>query len=496
MFVVLYLLVGADCARGQVTVRLSEQARASIPAQVQREIQDAVAPLIRQYEVLLRSVIDVDNRSIDREKALRFEKLFSLDAMVINDLREEPEEIPVGIITYMEFVEDYFTEVGVDFSITSAEIVNVSYAPSNSYYNVDVRVGKSVRNFIPARGTVERGERDYNLKFNVTLRRGEPASARISTINLPGGVFAADYLSYLGFGATVGRGSAAFGESSVLANPATSGGFDLDGNLHLGAGLYYMSNFFAPKGAAAKRLYLVGRLGLTNTRLTGTLTDYATSAPFTVTGQTADEVVFTTMQRDVTGLEASEDNSLTSIQAGLGLSYNVHAGKKSSVFISAEYAPSYLISGGGSVSGGGNYRITQAERLPDGTELVFSSSAPRAYDPESGFASSYDVGELAFRGDTELESSLSHGILLSATFMRDALADSPTYGIGFGAQYYLPLTNTYGRAADFEDTPFLYTDATDRRYVDPGLLGVLDVDTRISHFGVWLSVYLKKSRRP
>ena len=86
--------------------------------------------------------------------------------------------------------------------------------------------------------------------------------------------------------------------------------------------------------------------------------------------------------------------------------------------------------------------------------------------------------------------------MLSAAFMKDALRDSPTYGIGFGAQYYLPLTNTYGRAATFEEAPFLYAGAANRSHADPGLLGVFDVDTRVSHLGLWLSVYLKKRRRP
>ena len=366
MFAVLWLLAGAGCVQGQVTVTMSENVQAAIPAREQQDVQDAVAPLIRQYERLLGGIIDVEKQTFDRDKARQFEKLFSLDAKVINDLREEPEEYPIGIIAYLELVEDYFIQTGVLFSITSAEIADVSYVSSSSYsyYNVDVRVGKSVQNFFTSKGTVERGERGYDLKFNIILRQGEPETARISTINLPGGVFAADYTSYFAFGAAVGLGRTAFGGSPVLSNPTTSGSFELDGGLHLGADLFYMSNFFAPKSVASKRLYLLGRLGVMNTRLTGALTDYSSSTSIAVTGRTAEEEVFNSAERRVSGLQASDENALTRVYAGIGLSYRVHAGKKSSFFVSAEYAPSYLISGAGSVSGSGSYGIAIQESLP------------------------------------------------------------------------------------------------------------------------------------
>ena len=476
------------CVLAQMNVRVIDRVRSALPAQDRQEVVDGVSDLLRAYERTLETMVDRQRRGIDDEAAKQFEALFTLNAKVVNDLRSVPEDYPVGVRTYVELIDEYFLGVGIHFNLTNSTLRAVTYAADTDRYAIDLRVVKSLQTYYTEGGEVVRGNRRYALKMQVTYRRGQPSSARIAAISLANSSLPADYVSYAGIQLTGQQVNATYRTTDLLL---ASADYTLTGRRAFGAGLFYQTNAFAPSSSGRKNLHAVGRLGVARTELSAELSGYSARTQIPVTGQIPAQEVLSTIERSVRDLTAAEAINLTSVQAGIGLAYRLTGGGSSHLFVSAEYAPGYLIAGRGDLSGSGRYDIRTVSDLPDGSQLVYSSAEDDAFRPGSAFAEAYDVGDRNLAATTDFSSRLNHGANFSLTFLQDFSGGSSGYGLGVGLNYYLPITQLYERQAA-GDIPLIYSTGESAAR---GLTGVLDDEVMVGRVGIWVAVYSVRRRR-
>lgn len=474
------------CTRGraQLDVPFETGADADLTNAEKAFLSSTVSSRLADYESLLGSLID-DTGRLDQEKAAQFSALFiANNERVVNDLVEDPTQTTIGLPTYLSLVERYFLVDGLAFELNSARIVQVQADEDKRLFQVDVSVNKSAENFYVPDGQVEEGELSRVLIFSYRIPAGDPAAARLKSIALPAAELTAEYVRYAG--AYMGYGAGIKIEQKPGNVPD---GFSGEQGADLSFGISLLTNSFLPASNEKKNLFLAAGLGIYGRTSKGELTMFDAGSgggdEFSVRTATNDPVTGVEIQRSGTNIEATEEQRAIGLRLSLGPAFRIYDKKGISAFVSVQYAPSIPLAITGEIEGSGNYNITgNGRNLNFNTDLINTSQS---------FKNDFSVGTGEIDGSPDLDAKIVHGLLLSASFMKDLAEGSSVFGIGLSLEHYLPLTVAWANVEDdaASSTPFLTNGVEDTRV---GPLGLYTEDVKLGYTGIKLRVYLKSYR--
>lgn len=467
-----------------------------LDATKQQQVEAALTARLAEYSKRGK-LLNPKTNMVDRESANSFKELFSLDAKVVNDIREIPEAYLRSLDEYIDLARSYFLAYGLTFGINSAQIIEVEHDELSGRYTFNVLVSKTVEQYFKDNGTVENGVRTYSLEFLYSMKLNDMDNARITMIRLskenekPADL----YSRMFNLGLGVGYSLPTFTETSFFKMDGKQGNLSLRPGLDLSIGLSAMSNFLTPKQSPNKRLFIMGGVTGFYQKITGELRDYTTQSSLNVEGQIPEATQGNFVEGDVfriaSNVNVDEEQTLIGLRVPVGFGFRLFNKNLNSAMISVQYAPSMVLSAKGTLTGTGDYAM-------DIGNYGYNTSDERAYgDPN--FADAYEIGiEKQLEASPKISTLITHGILLSGYYFKDLVDDSPTIGVALGVHYYMPFTDLweFGRDPNV-DQPFLYYDSVRRPgYIEPGVLSPFMEKVKLSHVGISINIYTKKVRQP
>ncbi len=502
-FTLFFLLLVGICS-AQVAVEFSPDFPADKFSALQlddserRQVEEALTERLAAY-VERGKLLNPKTRVVDRESAIRFKELFSLDAKIFNDLREVPEQYLRSVDEYIDLARSYFSAYGLSFGLNKASITDGEFVEGTGRYTFTIVVSKTVSQYFKENGVVENGTRTYTLDFIYSIKLSEPENARINMIRRsvlddakPADLYVG--LSELALG--VGYGIPSFSETAFFNDGNKEGKLNLKSDFTFNIGPSTYSNGFNKKDSPNKRLFLTGGAMGFYQKITGELRDYNTNTPINVQGRIPETQVNVAgdVLRIAQNVDIDEEQTLIGLRATVGVAVRLHNKNTSFSMLKLQYAPSMVIPSStlGNMKGTGDYAID----INDADQNhLFNSLEENAY-ADNNFAIAYDIGmQKEIKAEPELKKLVtSHGIMVSGLYFKDFVDDSPTFGVAVGLHYYLPLTGLWNfEKGDIEDKPFLYTNS---EYVKHGVLSPFMEDVKLSYIGISINVYRKKTRQP
>ncbi len=472
-------------------------------------MEEALTERLLEY-VKRGKMINPKTRIVDSESALSFKELFSLDAKLINDLREVPEAYPYSVDEYIDRAMEYFPAYGLSFylddiaTITDGELDEVT-----NRYTFTIALYKSVNQYYKENGLVENGTKAYQLDFVYSLKMDELESARINLIRRsaldetkPADLYTK--LFDLSFG--VGYGLASYDET-FMDMDAQKDKFTLNPGLNLNIGLSAYTNGLASKTSPNKRLFLTGGVMGFYQKISAELDNYRTSGPLgniraSLPGSPQTNIADGSM-RMADSVYVKEEQTIIGMRIPVGIGVRLHNKNTSFSMLKIQYAPSFALSTLGSMAGSGKYDMKNDFTIPYNPNTQGNSSYSGNFNTSEGksysdteFAKAYELGKLGFDADPKLETALTHGIMLSGLYFKDFVDDGKTFGVAFGLQYYLPFTGLWNFNDEVADKPFWYSTDEKANYVKHGILTPFVEGAKLSYFGISLNIYYKKTDQP
>lgn len=310
-----------------------------LPSNLRGRTFDSLEVALQQY-IKYGTLLDPQAGKVTDSWLEHFDRLFSDQAKIYNDLAELEPEFLINFEEYITLVYENLSTSGVKFRVTSAKLESVTQE-FEGFYKATVLIDKSMFHYLGKgrdRGLAEiaappNAPRVYPLRIRYSFNAG--GAPKIDGIESSAPVCAREkeekFVSGYGrFG--ISLLSAAAGDfwlnnfsKDQLAVTATS---------TIGGGIQYSSNTFYNDRKCKKPFFWTLGVSYYQTNLTTEVKDWLLRIPVDVSY--ANEVSFEKVR---------QVNSIKIAEGILGVRYRVLSNFNTTVFIDASALPSYIVAG-------------------------------------------------------------------------------------------------------------------------------------------------------
>lgn len=445
------------------------------------------------------TLLDKKCGCINRESANAFKGLFELDGKIFNDLQEFPDETLYEIDGYTNIARNYFSQGGINFAISDAEIQSIT--PMEDEYICSVFLVKSTDKYYDSKANIISGTRAFNLEFVYGVRKNNQSNPKIKTIRpsiKPKNI--ANYVQYIGIDLRGGLQQASFtqmpGFNSTLG---AKGAFVIEKGVSFGGGFVWYSNFFNPPKGAGKNLFATVGVQASYSTITAKLTDYSTPSKKTTIPLLSDKnIELGKIWFKTKSVAVTEEMSLVQVQIPIGVSYRLFKLPTSAVHLDVTYIPALSVYTASTLTGKGIY--DHEAYYGNKRYSVLDDLASKESDPDSRLNQylidnpTVGLDKTVVAPDNKPQTTLSQQVGLSAVFFKDFVNDSPTFGIAFGINAVFGLTS-FLQNKDINSPLFDFINQ-DGSMNTNWILGTYLQKVRLSNFGLRVIVYRKTSRKP
>lgn len=439
-------------------------------------------------------LLNPKTKIIDRESINLFKTLFEQDAKVYNDMQDLPDEVLYDLEGYANIARRYFNLEGVIFGITEPELKYLAVYDGEMVCSVFL--SKAMDKFYNAEGEIKQESRAIPLEFVFSIPKNNLSAPKIRTIRSAAALIVADdYTSYIGIDLHGGMQQIGY----VFNKYGAQGNVSANASLAYQAGLVWYSNFFGRAKSRRKNLFATVGLNLQYSQVKGQLSidSLPAEAPFELNlsnGIPFDKLVFRTEK-----VEATEKRTLIQLQMPVGVSYRLLHRNTIALMLDVAYVPALSISGNSEIENG-SYGIYNLVGIKGKINYDYNKAEPGT----NNLSSIYDLlikdrslGRQKIEYAWKPKMNLTHQVGVALTFFKDFIDDSPSFGIAFGINAVVGLSNvleneTLDKGALFSGIK----DGRDTQYANTGILGTYIQDVTIRNFGLRLIVYRKATRKP
>lgn len=418
--------------RAQIVLRKDQVKQTPFPSSLSEEkkkvLLEKLEATINTYNEII-TVADPQKKEVTGESVKTFQKLFIPTAEVMKDYMEN---VPTELVPIRDYTASVFNllryKKGVQVKITEASLLEIIDDP-NGFFIPVVRVQKQFYNYVTSKGEVRlsTGGRSMEQVIRFDCPKDDFSQIRISSIRSTSVQKAiAEFVRYAGPSLSIAYGLPNATTSAFWDAEHGDANLDVKGGIGASFGYHFMTNGFAKANSPSKKLYFSAGIQATLTRIQANLNSGFQIKPFTAT--TLPGLNGTgNYDRIANTFDVTEKHTLATIEAPIGLAFELNHTPKSAFFLLLQVVPGYTFFKKATLKGTANYDAQI-------TDCAWRYLRDGSFNPNDGDFDVFEAGpDVAIdRTPKSNASGFGFGVQLSPMYYTDLSDNDPTWTLGIG----------------------------------------------------------------